>query len=139
MMIMTSQLSLPVHYGKMMLIGYRMWFSELCTILNVPIDPEADYVEDDDAREELETRVLIALKKTTLVVLELPNDLYYLGLHPDLCKQLSVHIMPTRAMTEVVSELSVRFLREFKRIGIFKRNDCQVVSYPEPLLIQYNK
>jgi len=119
-----------------MLIGYRTVFSELCTFLCVRFNPEVDYVEDDYEREQLEMRLVKSIKGTSLSILELPDGTYYIGLQPELCKQLETSIMPTRTMSEIVAALSVKFQREIKKIGIFKLRDYKVVSYPEPLLIQ---
>lgn len=121
----------------MMLIGYRTTVQELCTFLCVKYDPEIDYVEDDYEREQLECRIIKSVTGTRLSILEFPDGTFYIGLHPELCQQLSTPIMQTRTMTDTIAELTVKFMREVKKVGIFKLRDYKVVSYPEPLLIQY--
>lgn len=120
-----------------MLIGYRILFPELCTFLCVRFDPEVDYVENDYEREQLEMRIMKSIAGTALSILELPDGTYYIGLHPELCQQLSTSIMPTRTMTDTISELTLKFVREIKKVGVFKLRDYKVVSYPDPLIIQY--
>ena len=119
-----------------MLIGYRMLFGEMCTLLNVYVDPDADYIEDDFARERLVTNILQSIRGADLSVLVLSNDVYYLGLSVETCKRAFPPIMSTRKMSEQISACSIRFQRELKKVGLFKHLDGKVTRTTEPTVIQ---
>ena len=120
----------------MMLIGYRMLFGELCTLLNVKIDPDADYVEDDSAREILVANILRSIKSADLNVLVLSDDIYYLGLSVETCRASFPAIMTTLNMTEQIANCSVKFRRELKKVGLFKHLDCKSLKLNDPCVIQ---
>lgn len=120
----------------MMLIGYRMIFGELCTLLNVHIDPDADYVEDDMAREKLISSLLQSIHNTDLCVLLLTSDIYYLGLNMEICNKELPAIMTTRELNERAANCCIRFRRELKKVGLFKYLDSKVMRSPDPLIIQ---
>ena len=119
-----------------MLIGYRMLFVELCSLLNVNIDVDADYVEDDHAREKLISDVLRSVKGTNLDILVLTDDIYYLGLSVNICKKAFPPIMKTREMAEQIAASSILLQREIKKVGIFKYLDTKLTHVPEPTVIQ---
>ena len=120
----------------MMLIGYRMIFGELCALLNVHIDPDADYVEDDVAREKLISSLLRSIHNTDLCVLLLTGDIYYLGLTIEICNKELPAIMSTRELNERTANCSIRFRRELKKVGLFKHLDSKTMRTPDPLIIQ---
>jgi hypothetical protein len=120
----------------MMLIGYRMLFGELCTLLNVRIDPDADYVEDDLARETLVANILKSIKSTDLTVLILSYDVYYLGLSVEVCRRELPPIMTTRKMSEQIAACSIKFQKELKKVGLFRHIDNKVLNFPDPYVIQ---
>ena len=120
----------------MMLLGYRMLFGELCTLLNIRVDPDADYVEDDYARQELINSINGSVKNSDLSILVLSDDVYYLGLSVELCRNLFPPIMITRKMAEQVAEGSIRFQRELKKIGLFKYLEGKAVRHSDPVVIQ---
>ena len=119
-----------------MLIGYRMVFGELCTLLNVHVDVDADYVEDDYAREELVSSILRSIHGTDLEILVLSNDVYYLGLTVRTCQLAFPPIMTTRIMSEQIAACSVRFQRELKKVGLFRYLEGKAVRVSEPTVIQ---
>ena len=119
----------------MMLIGYRMLFGELCTLLNVKVDPDADYVEDDGAREILVANILRSVNGTVLAVLVLSDDIYYLGLSVEICQSLFPPVMTTRKMSEQISAGSIRFQRELKKVGLFRYLD-KTLKMADPYVIQ---
>jgi hypothetical protein len=119
-----------------MLIGYRMVFGELCTLLNVQIDVDADYVENDYARKELVSSILRSIHGTDLEILVLSNDVYYLGLTVRTCQRAFPPIMTTRVMSEQIAACSVRFQRELKKVGLFRYLEGKVVRVSEPTVIQ---
>jgi len=120
----------------MMLIGYRMLFGELCTMLNVHVDPDADYVEDDLAREKLVSSIMFAVRGVDLEVFVLSNDVYYLGLSLDTCQRLLPPIMTTRKMAEQIAAGSIRFQRELKKVGLFRYLDGKAKRFSDPVVIQ---
>lgn len=120
----------------MMLIGYRMLFGELCTLLNIQIDVDADYVEDDYAREKLVKTILQSIQGADLEILVLSNDVYYLGLTVRTCQMELPPIMTTRKMTEQIATCSIRFQRELKKVGLFKYLEGKVLRVQEPVVIQ---
>ena len=120
----------------MMLIGYRMLFGELCTLLNVHIDPDADYVEDDMAREKLVSSLLRSIHNTDLCVLSLTCDVYYLGLNIETCIRELPAIMSTRELNERTANCSIRLRRELKKVGLFKHLDDKTMRIPDALIIQ---
>lgn len=119
----------------MLLIGYRLQFGELCTLLNIRIDPDADYVEDDAAREKLESLVFTSVKNTILEVVSLPDELYYLGLSRSFCRKEMSEVMTSREMTDKIAYASITFRREIKKVGIFKLLQ-KSTQFPEPCVIQ---
>ena len=119
-----------------MLIGYRMLFGELCTLLNVHVDPDADYVEDDIARENLITSILRSIKDADLCVLALTDDIYYLGLSTETCRKELPAIMSARELVERTANCSIRFRRELKKVGLFKHLEGKYMRSPDPLIIQ---
>jgi len=122
-----------------MLIGYRMLFGELCTLLNVRIDPDADYVEDDLAREILVSNILQSIKSTDLAVLVLSDDVYYLGLSVEVCRRALPPIMTTRQMSEQIAACSIKFQKELKKVGLFKHINNKVLKFTDPFVIQCDK
>jgi len=120
----------------MLLIGYRMLFGEMCTLLNVREDPDADYVEDDLAREVLIANVLRSIRGADLSILALSDNVYYLGLSVETCQRALPPIMSTRKMTEQIAACSIRFQRELKKVGLFKHLDGKVTRASEPTVIQ---
>lgn len=119
-----------------MLIGYRMLFGELCALLNVHIDPDADYVEDDNARERLISSILRSVKNSDLCVLALSDDIYYLGLSIETCSKEFPAIMTTRDLNERTANCSIKFQRELKKVGLFKHLDGKAMRSPDPFIIQ---
>lgn len=120
----------------MMLIGYRMLFGELCTLLNVREDPDVDYIEDDLAREELVGNLLQSIRDADLSILALSDSVYYLGLSVETCQRAFPPIMSTRKMSEQIAAGSIRFQRELKKVGLFKHLDGKVTRVTEPTVIQ---
>ena len=120
----------------MMLIGYRMLLGELCTLLNIQIDVDVDYVEDDYAREKLVKTILQSVQGTDLEILVLSNDVYYLGLTVRTCQNALHPIMTTRKMTEQIAACSILFQRELKKVGLFKYLEGKVLRVQEPVVIQ---
>jgi hypothetical protein len=120
----------------MMLIGYRMVFGELCTLLNVQVDVDADYVEDDYARDKLVSSILRSIRGTDLEILVLSNDVYYLGLTVETCQRAFPPIMTTRVMSEQIATYSVRFQRELKKVGLFRYLEGKAFRVSEPTVIQ---
>jgi len=119
-----------------MLIGYRMLFGELCALLNVHIDPDADYVEDDNARVVLITSVLKSIQNADLCVLALTDDIYYLGLSVETCNREFPPIMTTRDLAEKTVNCSIQFRRELKKVGLFKHLYHRGMRSPDPFIIQ---
>jgi hypothetical protein len=119
----------------MMLLGYRMLFSELAILLNIILDPEADYVEDDYAREQVETQLFNSVENTRFSVFELNDGAYYLGLRPDICKIHLRPVMTSRQMCIKIQNLSVAFQQELKRSKLFKNTTRKLILYPEPYVI----
>lgn len=119
----------------MLLLGYRMAFSELCVLLNIRVDPDADYVEDDAAREALEKRLRDSVKGTSMTVIEMENNIYYLGIRPDLCAKYLPAVMTSLEMCEKIARLSIAFQRELKSVGLFKHLG-KTLRFPEPYTIQ---
>ena len=122
----------------MLLLGYRMVFSELCVLLNIHVDPDTDYVEDDEARERLERLLLNAVKGSALTIMELEDNIYYLGIRRDICFNEIPVVMSAREMCAKLARLSIGFKRELKKIGLFKHFDPATVRYPEPYTIQHD-
>lgn len=122
-----------------MLIGYRMIFGELCTLLNVHIDPDADYVEDDCARETLISSILKSIQNTDLCILVLSQDIYYLGLSVETCSKEFPDIMNTRDLNERTANCSIQFRRELKKVGLFKHLNHRGMRSPDPFIIQCEK
>lgn len=120
----------------MMLIGYRMVFGELCTLLNVQVDVDADYVEDDYAREKLVSSILRSIQGADLEILVLSNDVYYLGLTVETCQRALPPIMTTRRMSEQIAACSIRFQRELKKVGLFRYLEGKALRASEPTVIQ---
>lgn len=120
----------------MLLIGYRLLFGELCTLLNVRVDPDADYVEDDFARERLETLLLSSVNNTDLTIMELPNSVYYLGLNKTICAREIPDVITAREMSDKLAHASILFRREIKKVGIFKLLNKSVARFPEPYVVQ---
>jgi hypothetical protein len=121
---------------KMMLIGYRMLFGEMCTLLNVYVDPDADYVEDDLAREALVSNILQSIKGTNLSVLVLSDDVYYLGLSVEICCRALPPIIPAKQMSEQIAKCSIHFQRELKKVGLFKYLEGKAKRVSEPMVVQ---
>ena len=120
----------------MMLIGYRMLFGELCTLLNVREDPDVDYIEDDLARETLVVNILQSVRGTDLSILALSDNVYYLGLSVETCRRAFPPIMSTLKMAEQIAACSIRFQRELKKVGLFKHLHGKVTRASEPTVIQ---
>lgn len=123
----------------MMLIGYRMLFGEMCTLLNIRVDPDVDYVEDDFARETLIANILRTVKGADLSIMVLSNDVYYLGLTLETCQRELPSVMSTRNMAEQIARCSVQFQRELKKVGLFKYLEGKVTRVSEPTVIQCDK
>ncbi len=119
-----------------MLIGYRMLFGELCTLLNIHIDPDADYVEDDYAREVLVKSIMNSVVGTDLSIFALSEDVYYLGLSMESCQERLSPVMTTRKMAEQITTCSIKVQRELKKVGLFKYLDNKALRVPEPTVIQ---
>lgn len=119
----------------MLLIGYRLPFGELCTLLNIRIDPDADYVEDDAAREKLESLVLNSVKNSNLEIIALPEEVYYLGLSRTFCAKEMPDVMTSREITDKIVRATISFRREIKKVGIFKYLKPSM-QFPEPCVIQ---
>lgn len=119
-----------------MLIGYRMLFGEMCTLLNVHVDPDADYVEDDSARENLVANILQSIRGTDLSVLVLSEDIYYLGLSVKVCDIALPAVIPARKMSEQIAKCSIHFQRELKKVGLFKYLEGKAKRVSEPIIIQ---
>jgi len=120
----------------MMLIGYRMLFGEMCTLLNVREDPDVDYIEDDLARETLITNVLRSIRGADLSILALSDNVYYLGLSVETCCRELPPIMSTLKMSEQIAACSIRFQRELKKVGLFKHLNGKCSRASEPTVIQ---
>ena len=120
----------------MILIGYRMLFGELCTLLNVRVDPDADYVEDDLARELLVANILRSINCADLSVLVLSDDVYYLGLSVETCKHAFPVVMESRKMVEQIAVCSVKFKKELKKVGLFKHLDSKTLKFTDAVVIQ---
>ena len=120
----------------MMLIGYRMLFGEMCTLLNVREDPDVDYIEDDLAREALITNVLRSIRGADLSILALSDNVYYLGLSVETCCRELPPIMSTLKMSEQIAACSIRFQRELKKVGLFKHLNGKCSRASEPTVIQ---
>jgi len=120
----------------MMLIGYRMLFGELCTLLNVREDPDVDYIEDDLARDELVGNLLRSIRGADLSILALSDSVYYLGLSVETCQRALPPIMTTLKMTEQIAACSIRFQRELKKVGLFKHLHGKCSRASEPTVIQ---
>ena len=120
----------------MILIGYRMLFGELCTLLNVREDPDVDYIEDDLAREILVGNILQSIKGVDLSILALSDNVYYLGLSVETCQRNLPPIMSTKKMSEQIAACSIRFQRELKKVGLFKHLEGKVSRASEPTVIQ---
>jgi hypothetical protein len=123
----------------MLLIGYRMLFGEMCTLLNVHVDPDADYVEDDLAREKLEKSILMSIQHTELSIIELSDNVYYLGLSKEICRRAFPPVEITRKMSERIAACSILFRRELRKIGLFKHLDRKDLVFPEPHIIQCDR
>ena len=119
-----------------MLIGYRMLFGELCTLLNVREDPDVDYIEDDLAREELVGNLLRSTRGADLSILALSDSVYYLGLSVETCCKAFPPIMSTLKMAEQIAACSIKFQRELKKVGLFKHLDGRVTRVSETTVIQ---
>lgn len=122
-----------------MLIGYRMLFGELCTLLNVHADPDADYVEDDLARETLVASIMRSVKGTDLTVLVLSDDVYYLGLNTETCNRILPPIMTTLKMAEQIAAGSIKFQRELKKVGLFRYLEGKAIRFSDPVVIQCDR
>lgn len=120
----------------MILIGYRMLFGELCTLLNVRVDPDADYIEDDLARETLVASIMRSVKGFDLTILVLSDDVYYLGLSVETCQQMLPSIMTTKKMAEQIASCSIKFQHELNKVGLFKYLENKVTRFTDPVVIQ---
>lgn len=120
----------------MMLIGYRMLFGELCTMLNVRVDPDTDYIEDDLAREKLVASIMRSVRGADLTILVLSDDIYYMGLSVETCQKMLPAIMTTRKMAEQIASCSIKFQRELKKVGLFKYLEGKVTKFTDPVVIQ---
>ena len=120
----------------MMLIGYRMLFGELCALLNVHVDPDADYVEDDLARTALVLNILQSIRGTDLSVLVLSDDVYYLGLSVEVCSNALPPVLPAKMMSEQIAKCSIHFQRELKKVGLFKYLEGKAKRVSEPMVVQ---
>jgi hypothetical protein len=119
----------------MLLLGYRMLFSELAILLNIALDPEADYVEDDDARELVDMQLFNSVKNTRFSVIELNDGTYYLGFRPDICYKNIPTITTTRHICARIQILSIAFQQELKRTNLFKNSKIKFTLHPEPYVI----
>ena len=119
-----------------MLIGYRMLFGELCALLNVHVDPDADYVEDDLARTALVLNILQSIRGTDLSVLVLSDDVYYLGLSVEVCSNALPPVLPAKMMSEQIAKCSIHFQRELKKVGLFKYLEGKAKRVSEPMVVQ---
>lgn len=119
----------------MILLGYRMRFSELAVLLNIILDPNADYVEDDYAREIVENQLYNSVENTRFSVFELRDGSYYLGFRPDICIKHLRPVMTTRQMCDMLKILSIAFHQELKRTNILKNSKIKFTLYPEPYVI----
>ena len=119
-----------------MLIGYRMVFGELCTLLNIHVDPDVDYVEDDLAREKLVNSILRSVRGTKLEIMVMSEEIYYLGLSSDICMDLLSPIMTTRQMSDQITACSILVQRELKKVGLFKHLDSKLLRISDPTVIQ---
>lgn len=123
----------------MMLIGYRMLFGELCTLLNIHLDPDTDYVEDDLAREILVRNILKSVRGTSLEIMAISDEVYYLGLSMDICNELLSPVMTTRQMSDQITACSILVQRELKKVGLFKHLDSKLLRVSDPTVIQCNR
>jgi len=123
----------------MILIGYRMLFGELCALLNVRVDPDADYVEDDLARTKLERNIMRNIREADLTVLVLSDEVYYLGLSVETCLREFPPIMSSRAMVKQIACQSIRFQQELKKVGLFKHLDKNVLRFQDAYVIQCDR
>ena len=119
-----------------MLIGYRMLFGELCTLLNLREDPDVDYIEDDLARETLVENILRSIRGADLSILALSDNVYYLGLSVETCCREFPPIMTTIQMAERLAACSIRFQRELRKVGLFRHLDGKCSRASEPTVIQ---
>ena len=124
--------------AKMILIGYRLVFESACALLNVHVNPDSDYVEDERARTELERALLLSIGETKLTIFEMPDGTYYLGLRPEICREMLPDIMPAYEMSDRIAMLSIEFHREIKKIGVFKYMKNTNTYLQEPCAIQFN-
>lgn len=122
----------------MILVGYRLAFEFACALLNVHINPDADYVEDDAARTELEHALLLSVSNTNLTIFEMRDGIYYLGLRPDICRKTLPDIITAYEMSDRIAMLSIEFHREMKKIGVFKYLKTSNTHLREPCAIQCN-
>jgi len=122
---------------KMLLIGYRLLFECVCSFLNVIVDPDVDYIENDEEREKLELALMNSVRNTNLTVFEMYDRTYYLGLRTDICKRELPDVMTAHEMSDKIAMLTIQFHRELKQVGLFKH--MKSTSYlQEPSAIQYN-
>jgi len=121
----------------MLLLGYRMLFPELAVLLNIIVDPDKDYVEDDEAREEVDRQLFESVMNTRFSVIELKDGTYYLGLRPDICRKHLPSVMTSRQMCNKLPILSIAFQQELKRTNLLKNSARKYTLYPEPYVIQY--
>ena len=120
----------------MILIGYRLVFEYACAMLNISINPDVDYVENDDARNELENALASSVKNTKLTIFELPDGTYYLGLLPDICRQALPSVMHAHNLSDSIAMLAIEFHQELKKVGMFKYMNGSATYLQEPCAIQ---
>lgn len=116
-----------------------MLFGELCALLNVRVDPDADYVEDDLARTKLERNIIRNIQDADLTVLMLSDDVYYLGLSVETCTLAFPPVMLSRIMAKQIAEQSIRFRQELKKVGLFKHLNKNVLRVQDPYVIQCDR
>ena len=120
----------------MMLIGYRLIFECACSFLNVIVNPDVDYIENDYEREKLEAALLNSVKDTNLTIFELQDGTYYLGLRTDICKRELPDVMTAHEMSDKIAMMSIEFHHELKRVGLFKYMTKTSTYLQEPCVIQ---
>lgn len=120
----------------MILIGYRLVFEYACALLNVHVNPDTDYVEDDDARVNLDCALSSSVKHTSLTIFEMQDGTYYLGIAPDICRKELPDVMTAHELCDKIAMLSIDFHRELKKVGVFKYMTSANMYLQEPCAIQ---
>jgi hypothetical protein len=120
----------------MLLLGYKVTFNELAILLNISVIPDADYVEDDYARYQIETQITQKIKNTRFTVMELKDGTFYLGFRPSICDKNIPTILSSRQICSRIQILSVAFHQELKRTQLLSYSKCTFILYPEPQVIQ---